>query len=146
VPGFLPDTSCIVAAVCGWHEHHAAAASEIERRLARRERMHLAAPALLESYAVLTRLPPPYRLAPADTLALLDASFLTVGRTIALDAIAYQRLLRRAPADNLGGGRIYDAVIATCAVRAAASALLTFNAPHFLVFAARGLEIVVPSA
>ena len=21
---FLPDTSCLVAAVCSWHEHHAA--------------------------------------------------------------------------------------------------------------------------
>jgi len=22
MPGFLPDTSCMVAAVCPWHEHH----------------------------------------------------------------------------------------------------------------------------
>src|SRR5439155_4456381 len=66
--GLPPDTSCLVAAVCAWHEHHAAAAREIERRLAAGEPMIVAAPALVESYAVLTRLPPPHRLRPADAL------------------------------------------------------------------------------
>jgi len=54
---FAVDTSCMVAAVCTWHEHHAAAAGEIERRLGRGERMAIPAPALVEAYAVLTRLP-----------------------------------------------------------------------------------------
>ena len=31
---FFVDTSCIIAAVCGWHKHHREAAAEIERRLA----------------------------------------------------------------------------------------------------------------
>ena len=43
----------MIAAVCSWHEHHEAAANEIERRLAGRERMIVAAPALVEAYAVL---------------------------------------------------------------------------------------------
>lgn len=30
---FLPDTSVIVASVCTWHEHHAAAIAELERQL-----------------------------------------------------------------------------------------------------------------
>ena len=30
---FFVDTSCIIAAVCGWHMHHPEAAAEIERRL-----------------------------------------------------------------------------------------------------------------
>lgn len=52
----------MIAAVCAWHEHHTRATEEIERRLSRGEEMIVAAPALVEAYAVLTRLPPPHRL------------------------------------------------------------------------------------
>ena len=52
----------MVAAVCSWHEHHQAAIGEIERRLRRRETIIVAAPALVETFAVLTRLPSPHRL------------------------------------------------------------------------------------
>lgn len=108
--------------------------------------MLLAGPALVEAYAVLTRLPPPYRLAPSDALAILEASFVQPGKTIALDARGYRRLLRAAPAEGLAGGRLYDAVIAHCALVGRATTLLTFNDRHFESFAGPGLTIVVPSA
>lgn len=60
----------MVAAVCTWHEHHDRAAREIEQRLRRGEKMLVAGPALVESYAVLTRLPPPHRLSPVDALVV----------------------------------------------------------------------------
>ena len=106
--------------------------------------MLLAAPALVETYAVLTRLPAPYRLSPVDALALLEAGFMRAGRIVALTARAYRHLLVRAPGDGVSGGRAYDAVIAACAARGKASALLTFNASHFEAFATGSLEIVVP--
>ena len=53
---FLPDTSCLVAAVCSWHEHHQATSAELSRRVEHGEVLVLAAPALVEAYAVLTRL------------------------------------------------------------------------------------------
>src|SRR5687767_1526011 len=59
VPTFSLDTSCIVAAVCTWHEHHDAAVKEIGRRLEDGESLAVPAPALIEAYAVLTRLPAP---------------------------------------------------------------------------------------
>ena len=142
--GFVPDTSCMVAAVCAWHEHHSRAATEINRRLTLKEPMLLAAPALVEAYAVLTRLPPPHRLSATDALALLDASFISAGKTVALDAASYRSLLRQAATDGIAGGRMYDAVIARCALKAKASALLTFNAQHFLSLATAELEIIVP--
>jgi len=83
---FLPDTSCLIAAVCAWHEHHEAAANEIENRLAARVKMIVAASALIEAYSVLTRLPPPHRLSPNTALTLLDSSFLKLGSVIALNA------------------------------------------------------------
>lgn len=143
MPSFLPDTSCMVAAVCSWHEHHASAADEIERRLSRGETMVVAAAALIETYAVLTRLPPPHRLSAADGLALLEANFLAV-QIVALDENEYGTLLRRAPGHGIVGGQIYDAVIAACGSAASIAALLTFNARHFRPFAAPGMEVVVP--
>jgi predicted nucleic acid-binding protein len=94
---FLPDTSCMIAAVCSWHEHHEAAADEIERRLAGRAKMIVAAPALVEVYAVLTRLPSPHRLSPQTAVSLLENNFLKLGTVVALNARSYQTLLLRAP-------------------------------------------------
>jgi predicted nucleic acid-binding protein len=145
VAGFLPDTSCIVAAVCSWHEHHEAARQEIERRLDTAEPMLAAGPCLVETYAVLTRLPPPYRLRDEDALELINDNFLRRSRLIALDALSYAKLLRTAPAARVRGGRIYDALILACAVKAGASVLLTFNSAHFVDLAPSRITVVVPS-
>ena len=141
--GFLPDTSCIIAALVDWHEHHEAAAREISSRLAAGERLIVAAPALVETYAVLTRLPAPHRLSPGDALALLDAN-LFGHSLVALDAASYRALVSNAPAQSIAGGRTYDAVIARCAVRAGAEVILTFNERHFRGLV-EGVEIVTPS-
>ena len=134
----------MVAATCGWHEHHDRAREEIERRLRDAETLLVAAPALVETYSVLTRLPPPHRLSPADALTLLEENFMNTGKIVALDARSYRALLRRAPRNGVAGGRTYDAIIAECARRAKDTTLLTFNMSHFLPFAGRGLEIVMP--
>lgn len=125
------DTSCMVAAVCTWHECHAAALTELERRLERGERLAVAAPALVETYAVLTRLPAPHRLSPADAWALVDANFAKRARVVALASTSYPRLLRRLAGEMVAGGQTYDAVIAECARRAKAQTLLTFNRRYF---------------
>lgn len=141
---FVPDTSCMVAAVCTWHEQHEPVVAEIEGRFNRGETMRVAAPALIEAYAVLTRLPPPHRLSSADALTLVEANFIRAAHIIALNGHVYHTLLRRARDDGIRGGQIYDAVIAECALQAHASVLLTFNKNHFLPFAERGLTIVLP--
>jgi predicted nucleic acid-binding protein len=133
----------MIAAVCSWHEHHSPALAEIERRLDRRERMFVAAPALVETYAVLTRLPPPHRLSSESAIVLLEGSFMRGAKVVTLDGKSYCSLLRSAPADGIAGGRTYDAVIAACAARAKVKVLLTFNEAHFLEFSDR-VEIVVP--
>src|SRR5437879_46555 len=113
----------MVAAVCTWHEHHRAAATEIERRLERGERLAIAAHALIETYAVLTRLPAPHRLAPADAWALVKANFVAHASVVALNGAAHSALLGRLASLGIGGGRTYDAVIADCAVQAGVDVL-----------------------
>lgn len=142
---FLLDTSCIIAAVCNWHPDHDTTAREIQRRLSAGEELVSAGPALVESYAVLTRLPAPHRLFPADALAVIESNFITRRRVIALDNREYLQLLRAAPARGIFGGRSYDAVIAECAVKSRAATLLTLNDEHFRLWHGEQLKVIVPS-
>jgi len=134
----------MVAAVTSWHEHHERARVELEKRLGRREAMIIAGPALVEAYSVLTRLPAPHRLLPADALALLQANFMDSVEVVVLNGTNYRSLLKGAPGSGIAGGRTYDAVIAECARKAGVAALLTFNEKHFSVFGDMGPRIVVP--
>ncbi len=140
---FSLDSSCIVAAVCGWHEQHAVAARALERRLTAGDRLVVAAHALVEAYAVLTRLPAPHRLAPADAWALLEANFVSGAEIAALSGSAQVALLRRLSHAGIAGGLTYDALIAASARHGKAAELLTFNRRHFDAVA-DDLHIVEP--
>jgi len=134
------DSSSMVAAVCSWHERHAVVAADVERRLATRgSRLAIPAHALVEAYAVLTRLPAPHRVAPADAWALLEANFVKPAEVMALEAA----LLARLAAAGTGGGRTYDALIAEQAAIAGADVLLTLNPRHFEP-SPRGVTVIEP--
>lgn len=141
---FAADSNCLIAAVCEWHEHHRPAAAEFERRLAGGERLSIAAHALSEAYAVLTRLPSPHRLTPADAWELLRRNFTQASPVVTLPPRRHIALLGRLAKEGIGGGRTYDALIAECASASSASVLLTFNPRHFEP-APNGVAIVVPS-
>ena len=134
----------MVAAVCGWHEHHAAAAGAIEARLDRGDVLVIPAHALTETYAVLTRFPSPHRLAPEDAWTLVETNFVTGARVTALTARDYVRLIGRLAHAGMAGGRTYDAIIAECARRAGADTLMTLNPRHFDP-APAGVAIVAPA-
>ena len=140
---FLPDTNCLVAAVCPWHEHHGATSEELARRGKRGEEMVLAAPALVEAYAVLTRLPPPHRLKAADALGVLEGSF---GRAdvVALAGAETWAFLKPLPAAGVAGGSAYDALVAACARKARADVILTWNRRDF-ERVAEGVEVASPA-
>jgi len=44
----------------------------------------------------------------------------------------------------LGGGRVYDSVIAQCAAAAGAAVLLTWNVKHFASISPAGLDVREP--
>jgi predicted nucleic acid-binding protein len=144
-PLFILDTSCMIAAICTWHEHHAPAAAELERRLDRGEQLAIPAPALVESYAVLTRLPAPHRLSPANAWTLLEGNFIEHRRILALSGALYVATVRALVKQGVGGGRSFDAVIAECARQAQPATLLTFNRRHFDPSPA-GILVVQPSS
>ena len=76
----LPRACCLLMRF-----ERSAAVERLERleRFAANRRQALA-PALVEAYAVLTRLPPPHRLSPDMALALLENNFLKLATVIAL--------------------------------------------------------------
>src|SRR5688572_3311026 len=127
MPSFMPDSDCMVSAVSERHPHHERAMGAIAGRLAARETMVIAAPALVETYSVLTRLPRTWRLSPEQARELIESSFVANRTIVALDGAAYLDLLRAAPVEGVFGGRIYDAVIVACARAANVDTILTFN-------------------
>ena len=140
---YLLDTSCMAAAVCGWHEHHEPTRAALEERRRRSEKLVLAAPCLIESYAVLTRLPSPYRLAMADALALLEANW-SRAAVVTLSAAEHWHVLRDCRLSGVSGGQAYDALIAACARKAKVDTLLTWNLAHFARFQGP-LRVAAPS-
>jgi len=139
---FLPDTSCLVAALCAWHEQHSATAEDLARRTKRGETLVAAGPVLVETYAVLTRLPPPHRMKPGDVLAALEGSF-GGADVIALTGTETWALLKALPGPGIAGGSAYDALVAACARKAQADVILTWNRRDFQRVA-EGIEVASP--
>lgn len=98
------DTSVVVAAFASWHESHDAARRVLE------ERPLLIAHCAVEAYSVLTRLPPPHRVAARWVQQFLAASFPSPSLT--LPAAKYRELLALLAQWDVTGGTVYDALVA----------------------------------
>lgn len=101
------DTSVVVAAFASWHDHHEAARRVLDGELRLIE--HCA----LETYSVLTRLPPPHRVAAELVRDFLAARFLQP--LLRLNEPAYRSFVLGLPAHGVTGGAAYDALVAATA-------------------------------
>lgn len=99
----------------------------------------------LEFYSVATRLPPEFRIAPADAVQLLEEE--VFGRMAVHDLPAADRLpmLRAAARDAIAGGRIYDAHIADVARAVGAAVVVTDNRRHFISALRYDMRVETPS-
>jgi len=102
-----------------------------------------AAHTLAEVYSVLTRLPPPHRLAPAAAHRLVQGN-LQDKHIIELTAADYWSVLEECRAQGIAGGTVYDALIVRAALLGKATELLTLNASHFRRLAPSSLEVRSP--
>lgn len=109
------DSGVVIAAFATWHEHHAIA------RKAMASRPRLIAHAAVESYSVLTRLPPPHRASPGIVHAFITERFTEPFLT--LSETGYQELLATIAAGKILGGPAYDALIAFTAAEHGATLL-----------------------
>lgn len=126
------DSSVVIASFGAWHEHHDRA------RRALTAEVRLPAHAGLEAYAVLTRLPEPFR-APARTVAeFLSATY--PAERLVLDADNLMALPERLAALEISGGSVYDALIAISAA-AADLELVTLDRRALPIYARCGVRV-----
>jgi predicted nucleic acid-binding protein len=99
----------------------------------------------LEFFSVATRLPPEFRVTPADALLLLQDE--VFARFAVHDLPASNRLpmLQAAARDQVAGGRIYDTHIAETARAATATVVVTDNRRHFLSALRYGIRVETPA-
>ena len=103
----LLDTSAAIALVQPSHTKH-----ELVRGVVRGRRLGLAGHAELETYSVLTRLRPPYRLTSAAALRLIRTNF---PETRHLPDSRAVMVLEELVDAGLAGGSTYDALVALAA-------------------------------
>ena len=98
----------------------------------------------LEFFSVATRLPPEFRVSPADAATLLEEE--VFGRMTVHDLPSNERLalLRAVARDAIAGGRVYDAHIAEIARASGASVIVTDNRRHFLSALRYDLRVETP--
>ena len=139
------DSSIILAGLLAWHEAHERAFASLVRASAEEgAALVVPAPALVEAYAVMTRLPAPHRLSPFDAIELLSGSFEGRSRVVSLSERETWGFLRDAAGQGIAGGRSYDALILRCARKARATSLLTLDRRDFSRLDPGAVRIVVP--
>lgn len=97
------DTSVVIAAFAPWHESHTVA------RLAVTPDAVVPAHVLTETYAVLTRMPEPFRMDAATVAEYLSRQW--SGRVIAPNSQLYESLTTAAARAEVTGGGTYDALV-----------------------------------
>jgi predicted nucleic acid-binding protein len=102
-----PDSSVVIAAFASWNRHHEAAIEALG------DTRDLVAHAELESYSVLTRLPEPFRAAPALVTEYLREDF--PGKRMVVPDAQRRELLTRFADLSIAGGAVYDAIVAATA-------------------------------
>lgn len=99
----------------------------------------------LEFFSVSTRLPPEFRLSPAEASLLLQDEVFE--RIAVHDLPARDRLpmLEAAGRDGVAGGRIYDTHIAEIARAIGATVVVTDNRRHFISALRYGMRVETPA-
>ena len=125
------DTSLVIAAFASWHEHHKAARRALDGGLRLIE--HCA----LETYSVLTRLPPPHRMSATVVRDFLETRF--PQPFLRLSAPAYKNFIFELPDHGVTGGAAYDALVAATAAGCGAE-LVTCDRRALPVYERYGLR------
>ena len=123
------DSSALVPVFVPGHQHHERCLAVFSA--ANRATAYSAAHCLAEVYAALTRLPGKYRAAPDQAISCVETieKHLNV---LTLEVAEHVSTIREAAALGIEGGKLYDALIAACALKAHADVIYTWNVAHFM--------------
>ena len=129
------DTSVLVAAVVDNHDAHARAFAVLTRIHDGKDEGFVSAHSVAEMFAVLTRLPPPFRHTPEQALLSIEENVVKHFTLQALSGNDYISLVREAALAGVQGGMIYDAVLLRGAAKAGVDRIYTLNLRHFQALA-----------
>jgi len=135
------DTSVLISAVVKQHVSHERAFSALERVQNGQDEGVIAAQSLAEMYAVLTKLPPPYRHTPEQALLSIEENVLKYFKIVSLVGNEYAALLREAAGTGVQGGTVYDALLLKSAAKAGVAAIYTLNLKHFQAIAPQEVAV-----
>lgn len=145
--GVALDTSVVVAALFGAHEHHEAARGAVDDALSGPGTAILPAPVLFEAYAVLTRLAAPWRLRADVAQRLLYDTFAEHATVVSLrDDEGAWSSVRDLAHRELVGGIAHDAHVVACARAADAGTLTTLNGRDFARLDLGAMALVVTTS
>jgi len=128
------DTSVVVAAFASWHEFHARARKALDGGV------RLIDHCALETYSVLTRLPPPHRCPGAVVGEFLRLRF--TESFLRLDGRAYREFVTGLPGHGVSGGAAYDALVAATAIAHSAE-LITCDRRAASIYETYGVRVTV---
>src|SRR5271168_2381187 len=97
------DTSVLVSAVLKQHVDHERSFAVLERVQNKQDEGIISAHSLAEMYAVLTKLPPPFRHTPEQALLSIEENVLKHFKTISLVGSEYAALVREAALAGIQG-------------------------------------------
>jgi predicted nucleic acid-binding protein len=138
------DSSYLITLLCDWHAHHHRTLRSYQHWRDRDAQVVLPVHAVLECYSVLTRMPAPYRLPPDIARQTIEANFARTAVVVGVKSGGVWERIGNLARLGIGGGLVYDALIAWCAADAGASVLLTWNLRHFAAIAPPDLEVREP--
>ena len=140
------DTSVILAGLIDFGPQSAPAQSLMHAVAEKRvESAATAWHCCLEFFSVATRLPPEFRVAPADAVTLLEEEVFARMTVCDLPADDRVPMLRGAARDAIAGGRIYDSHIADVARASRARVVVTDNRRHFVSALRYDLRVETPA-
>ena len=125
------DTSVLVAALVEAHPSHDSAFGWLRRARAGKIESFICSHTLAELYAVLTALPVSPKISPGMARRLIRDSVLSCARVVSLTARDYRSVIEIMTDLGIGGGTIYDALIARAAFKAGVDFLVTLNTRDF---------------
>ncbi len=137
------DSSVLIAGVHANHPRHALAASWLIRNIPLHELM-VSHHSILESFAVLTRLPGELRLTGSETKQLLESTIKPNMQVAEFGASSIWDCIDSLVNHSAVGGNSYDLFSADILYRSGAEAIATFNPRHFSEFSFL-LPVIDPS-
>jgi len=139
---YVYDTNCLVAALSDRHVHHEPTMADFKGRQQRGDTWYLPVACAVEAYCVLTR--DRFLREPPDQAAAVIAALTEQALVLDLDPDERLRELPRAAGQRVQGLRIFDHMIAACALKSGAQVLVTWNLRDFRHWSGSGMEIVNP--